>query len=209
MIDKNIAIDKSKKKESARFGISIVNMVGSLNDIHKDIAKLKQEKLLYNDRFIWNKGSNLHITLLRCQSVHNPIEVPDEYWRYLHELFCKKCEFSLRAEELSLDQDGVIRLHLGTIPTKFWDGINISELCRQTGLNYTVIYKPWISLAYSKIDAIDKICRDYEAISDLLNMRCREWRFIIKEVAAVKYSDTSFKAKCIETMISLGGTYGF
>lgn len=96
-----------------------------------------------------------------------------------------------------MDQDGVIRLHLSDISMKFWEGINIHELYDKSGLNYSIIYKPWITLAYSKIGNIDEISRDYECISDLLKRVYKQRSFIIDQVAVVKYSDSAFKEKVL------------
>lgn len=208
MIDKENTIKKSKKKMEARYGISIVNIVKPSDDMKKYISILSREESLIYNRFTWSKEIDWHITLLRCHSLGNPIDMPNGYVEYLHKLFFQKQPFLLQTDTLSLDQDGVIRLHLSDISMKFWEGINIHELYDKSGLNYSIIYRPWITLAYSKIGNIDEISRDYECISDLLKRVYKQRSFIIDQVAVVKYSDSAFKEKSIESIINLGGTYG-
>lgn len=208
MIDKENTIKKSKKKMEARYGISIVNIVKPSDDMKKYISILSREESLIYNRFTWSKEIDWHITLLRCHALGNPIDMPNGYVEYLHKLFFQKQPFLLQTDTLSLDQDGVIRLHLSDISMKFWEGINIHELYDKSGLNYSIIYKPWITLAYSKIGNIDEISRDYECISDLLKRVYKQRSFIIDQVAVVKYSDSAFKEKSIESIINLGGTYG-
>lgn len=208
MIDKEKTIKKSKKKMEARYGISIVNFVKLSDDMKKCISILSCEESLICNRFTWSKEINWHITLLRCHSLGNPIDMPKGYVEYLYKLFFQKQPFLLQTDTLSLDQDGVIRLHLSDVSMKFLEGINISELYDKFKLNYSIIYRPWITLAYSKIGNIDEISRDYECISDLLKRVYKQQRFTIDHVAVVKYSDSAFKEKSIESIIKLGGTYG-
>ena len=208
MIDKENAIKKTKKKMETRYGISIVNIVKPSDDMKKCISMLSHEKSLICDRFTWSKEIDLHITLLRCHSLSNPIDMTKGYIEYLYKLFSQKQPFLLQTETLSLDQDGVIRLHLSDVSMKFWEGINITELYDKSRLNYSIIYKPWITLAYSKIENIDDICSNYACILDLLKSIYKKRSFVIDQLAVVKYSDSAFKEKSIESIINLGGTHG-
>lgn len=90
MIDKENTIKKSKKKMEARYGISIVNIVKPSDDMEKYISILSREESLIYNRFTWSKEIDWHITLLRCHSLGNPIDMPNGYVEYLHKLFFSK-----------------------------------------------------------------------------------------------------------------------
>lgn len=146
MINYEVALKKSQKKVQNRYGISIVSFINH-ELIIKEIRDLRTyiNTSVSKDAFIWTPIEKLHVTLYRCASTPVDITYSAELIDYISNSLQKLHELEAELDIISLDEDGILRLHIKRIIDLPMD---VDTLHSLSGLKYREIYEPWITIAY-------------------------------------------------------------
>ena len=207
MINCQKALAKATGKSEKRFGLSVVVDLNKNRHIYRcsqDIKNLISNSVI--KRFNWIEEQSYHLTILRCKSVYSDFDATDETIEFLRTAFNKKNEFTVSALSAKLDDDGIIRLYFTEMPLYFFCDIDISTLSIITGLKYTTINKPWVTVAYAIPEFIISIKEDYSYINKRLQEVEMNFHLDVNSVTIVKYYDNAFQTKHAVSNIMLGGT---
>lgn len=205
MINVAKTILKTQKKSTARFGLSVVV---DLSD-NLSIFKLQQEvkKHILNEKvkwFHWINKESYHITLLRCKSVNDNFDVSLTTINLIQGIFQNFNVFTLKVESVKLDDDGIIRIYFSTIPTSMINNIDIAAIELETGFQYKIIDRPWMTTAYTVLQFVNNVVDMYSDINLMLQDINKNIIVDVNEVSLIKYYDNAFQNKSTVCSITLG-----
>lgn len=196
MIDIDLTKKKSRKKTSTRYGLSVVYMIRD----YSFLESIQKSFDAYDNFFVWNKTDSYHITFIRCHSSSQ------DFCFTGTEEICKalssKKSIELQGKSLKLGIDGVLRYNLSGVPSGYWRNSDLELMQRLTGMQFSIIMKPWITLAYTKETEINNVVRCYAEIQDSLANMFHKVIIPINQLDIVKYFDTSFSChKIIDSVL--------
>ena len=198
MINIQLSEEKTKKKIQKRNGISIVNFIDKKSEISTCIrgfvSTLSPDIV---SGFIWTSPEKYHITIVRCSSVERDIQYYNAFETYVNGMIKTKYPIILTPKMIRLDQDGVIRLYFeGEVDFGF-NTTRLSQLSDK--LKYTEIKKPWVTIAYSKLEYINYFDRNKTDI--LFSLHEHHIEYCISNISIVKFYDTGFcRTETIRTL---------
>lgn len=180
MIELNKINERMKKEKEKRYGISLVDMqfTSKVENFEKLIDLLQK-------KYFIKVSANPHVTLFRCKSSSNSVNVTFEINRIFEEIVRGLNNVTLIFDSLSLDDDGVIRVrHKSNIR------VERKEICSDLG--FTLIKDPWITLG--RMWDVSNLENDFENIREIIREYCVT-SYIYKpcEVEMVLFRDILFE----------------
>ena len=180
MFDFNKINDRIKKEKTKRYGISLVDMqfISKIECFEKLIDLLRR-------KYFIKVSENPHVTLFRCKSLSDSINVTCEINNIFEELVSNLNSVTLIFDTLSLDDDGVIRVrHKSNICTKK------KENC--SGLEFTLVQEPWITLG--RVWDVSNLENNFADLSEIIRgYDVSDYVYKPSEVEMVLFRDILFE----------------
>jgi hypothetical protein len=198
---------KTNKKNQRNYGLSVIIDIGKCSDSIYNMVSSIIDTITFSDDILhlFVIQNHCHLTLLRCKSTDVDFDINTETIETFKNMFNNKEVFNISSKAIRIDEDGVIRLHFDKVPSCLYNSINVLKLSELTGFKYQIIYQPWLTLCYTKLEYISTLISNFELISNKINGKPIKLDVAVDTISLVKYYDTAFRNIEIVSSIRLGG----